>query len=112
MNGKSALFCNRLVYPYKGKWKSPQNDIEENIYYFISQPATFTPTYKNGREQLEIEMEITVFGGKPIAVRDTITLQDGSIHKIVGVTNNYIESSLYVRDMLKQRIGSQVLVLN
>lgn len=111
MNGKSALFCNRLVYPFKGSWKNPRNDVKENVYYFISQPVTLVPTFKNGREQLEEQIEITVFGGKPIVIKDIITLQDGNEKMVVGITNNYIETSIYVKDMLKQRIGSQVLIL-
>ena len=32
---KTPILCDRRVFSFKGKWKSPNNDYEENIYYFI-----------------------------------------------------------------------------
>lgn len=108
---KNALFCDRRVYAFKGEWKSPQQDVAEQVYYFISKPMTLATGFKNGREQLVPTLEITIFGGKPICEKDFITLQDGSKYRVQDITINYLESNLLVRDMLKQRIESQVLVL-
>ena len=45
---KTPILCDRRVYDKKGKWKSPNNDIEENIFYFIkaSISSTFSPINK------------------------------------------------------------------
>lgn len=111
MFGKSGLYCDRRTYAFKGKWKKPYEDLEENIYYFVSEPQTLVPSFKNGREELVPQIEITIFGGKPICEKDIITLQNGEEYMVENITINYLESNILVRDMLKQRIESQVITL-
>lgn len=108
---KTPILCDRRVYDKRGKWKSPNNDLEENVFYFIKDNLTLVPSYVNGREQLKETMTITVFGGKPFVKEDTITLDTGATMKIEQITPNYIEHNVLVKDMLKPRIASIDLVL-
>jgi len=108
---KTPILCDRRVYDKKGKWKSPNNDIAENIFYFIKEPLTLVPSYFNGKEQLKETLTITVFGGKPFAKEDSITLDTGITYKIQQMTPNFIEHNILVVDMLKPRIASIDLVL-
>ena len=108
---KTNMICDRRIFDKKGKWKSPNSDIEENIYYFIKEPLTIASDYRNGQEEMVETMTITIFGGKPIVKEDTITLQDGTTFKVVEKTVNYFEANIMVKDMLKQRIASMELVL-
>ena len=111
MSFKTPILCDRRVYDKKGKWKSPNNDITENIFYFVKEPLTLIPTYRNGQEQFKETITITVFGGKPFAKEDTITLDTNKTFKITQIETNYIEHNILVKDMLKPRIESQTLVL-
>lgn len=108
---KTPLFCDRRVYDKKGKWKSPNNDIEENIFYFIKENLTLVPSFINGREELKETLTITVFGGKPIIKEDVIKLNDGKEYRVQQIIPNYIEHNILVVDMLKPRIASMDLVL-
>lgn len=112
MSFKTPILCDRRIYDKRGKWKSPNNDIAENIFYFVKEPLTVAPKYDNyGREQMKETMTITIFGGKPIIKEDTITLENGAIYKIQTIVINYFESNVLVKDMLKPRIESMDLVL-
>ena len=108
---KPQIFCDRRIYDKKGKWKSPNNNIAENIFYFIKEPLTIVSDYRNGQETMVETLTITIFGGKPIIKEDTITLQDGTTYKVVGFTINYFEDNVLLKDMLKQRIESMDLTL-
>lgn len=112
MLGKNPLLVDRTIYSFKGKWQSPNSeDLHTNIYYFISQRPTFTTDFVNGREQLTQELEITCYGEHAFCVGDYFYLQDGERKRIEGVANNYFEPNIAIRDMLKQRIESQILIL-
>ena len=111
MSFVTPIICDRRVYDKKGKWKSPNNDIEENIFYFIKENLTLVPSYVNGREQLKETMTITVFGSKPFAKEDEITLDNGTKYRVQEITINYIEHNILVKDMLKPRIESMDLFL-
>lgn len=111
MSFKTPILCDRRVYDKKGKWKSPYNDIEENIFYFIKENLTLVPSYRNGREELKETLTITVFGGKPFGKEDLVTLANGKKYRIQQITPIYIEHNILVVDMLKQRIASCDLVL-
>ena len=111
MSFKTPLICDRRIYDKKGKWKSPNNDIAENIFYFIKENLTLVPSYKNGREELQETITITIFGGKPIAKEDVITLENGTKYKVQEITINYIEHNILVKDLLMPRVESQDLVL-
>lgn len=108
---KTPIFCDRRVYDKKGKWKSPNNDIAENIFYFIKENLTLVPSYRNGREELKETLTITVFGGKQIIKEDEITLNDGKKYRVQQIIPNYVEHNVLVTDMLKPRIESIDLVL-
>ena len=112
MSFKTPILCDRRVYDKKGKWKSPNNDIEENIFYFIKEPLTLVPSYVNGREELKETLTITVFGGKPFCKEDIITLDNGVKYRIDQITPRYIEHNIFVKDMLKPRIESCDIVLD
>ena len=112
MGFKTPIICDRRVYDKKGKWKSPNNDFAENIYYFIKENFTLIPSYENGREQLKETGTITVYGAKPFAKEDKITLDNGVTYVIVEITPNYIQHNILVVDMLKSRIESCDLVLD
>ena len=111
MSFKTPILCDRRVYDKKGKWKSPNNDIEENIFYFIKENLTLVPSYRNGREELKETITITVFGSHQFVKEDNITLADGVRFKIQEITPNYVEHNVLVTDLLKQRIQSCDLVL-
>lgn len=111
MSFKTPILCDRRVYDKKGKWKSPNNDIAENIFYFVKEPLTLVPSYRNGREELKETITITVYGGKPFAKEDEITLDTGATYRVHQMTPNYIEHNVLVIDMLKPRISSVDLVL-
>ena len=112
MSFKTPLLCDRRIYDKKGKWKSPNNDIAENIFYFIKEPLTMTPRYDgNGREEMIETITITIFGAKQIIKEDTITLETGEEYKVQGITINYAEHNIMVKDLLKPRIESMELVL-
>lgn len=112
MSFKTPMLCDRRVYDKKGKWKSPNQDISENIFYFVQTPRTLVPSFEdNGREELKETMTIVIFGGKPIIKGDLITLDTGEQFMAQGITINYFESNILVRDMLKPRIESLVVEL-
>lgn len=108
---KNPLLVDRTTYAFKGKWHNPQQDIHTNIYYFISGKPTFSIEYNNGREELKQTLEITCYGEHAFCINDKFVLQTGEEKLIVGVANNYFEPNIAIRDMVKQRIESQVLVL-
>lgn len=111
MSFKTPIICDRRVYDKKGKWKSPNNDIEENIFYFIKENFTWIPSYENGREQMKESGTITVFGAKPFAKDDIVTLDNGTQYMIQEIVPHYIEHNILVIDMLKSRIESVDLIL-
>ena len=110
LGSKNHLFVDRRVYAYKGKWKDPRQDLERNLYYFINE-LTLVESYENGRGQMKPQITITVFGEFPICANDEITLQTNEKFKVEGITYNYFESNILVRDMLKQKVESMVLIL-
>ena len=111
MSFKTPILCDRRIYDKKGKWKNPNNDIEENIYYYIKEPLSLATTYINGREEIKETMTIVVFGGKPVAQYDDVYL-DGVKYTVGGISYNYVEHNILVRDMLKKRIASMEIELN
>ena len=108
---KTPIICDRRVYDKKGKWKSPNNDIAENVFYFVKEPLTLVPSYRNGREEMKETLTITVFGSKQFAKEDEITLDSGVKYRIQEITYNFIEHNILVKDLLKPRIESCDLVL-
>lgn len=111
MSFKTPILCDRRLYDKKGSWKSPNNDTAENIFYFVKEPLTLVPSYKNGREEMKETITITVFGDKPIIKEDLITLHNGQELMVKTITLNYIEHNILVVDMLKSRVGNMELVL-
>lgn len=111
MSFKTPILCDRRVYDKKGKWKSPNNDIAENVFYFIKENLTLVPSYKNGREELKETLTITVFGARQFCKDDIITLDNGTKFRVQQIIPNYIEHNILVKDMLKPRIESCDLVL-
>lgn len=112
MSFKSPYVCDRRVFDKRGKWKSPNNDIAENIFYFIKEPLTVTPSFDQySREEMKEELTITIFGGKQIIKNDDIVLETGEIKKVHSVVINYVETNVLVKDMLKPRIESMDLIL-
>ena len=45
MSFKTPLLCDRRVFDKKGIWKSPNNDIGENIFYYVKEPLTLVASY-------------------------------------------------------------------
>lgn len=112
MSFKTPLLVDRRIYDKRGKWKSPNNDIAENIFYFIKEPLTLTPKYDSyGREEMVETLSIVVFGGKQIIKEDTITLETGENYKVTNIVVNYFESNILVKDLLKPRIESLEITL-
>ena len=111
MSFKTPFLCDRRVYDKKGKWKSPNNDIEENVFYFIKDQLHLTSSYVNGREEIKEELTIVVFGGKPIAQYDFITLDTGKKYVVSNISYNYVEHNILVKDMLKPRIANMEISL-
>lgn len=108
---KTPIICDRRVYDKKGKWKSPNNDIDENVFYFVKEPLTLVPSYRNGREEMKETLTITVFGSKQFAKEDEITLDSGAKYRVQEITYNFIEHNILVKDLLKPRVESCDLVL-
>lgn len=111
MSFKTPLICDRRVYAFKGKWDNPNNDIQENIFYFIREPLTLVPSYNGGREEFKETITICVFGSKPITKGDFIYLQNGTKYRVQNITPNELEPNILVRDMLKPRYESFDIVL-
>lgn len=111
MSFKTPILVDRRIYDKKGKWKSPNNDFSENVFYFIKEPLHLTESYNNGREELKEELTIVVFGGKPICPYDTIVLENGKEYTVGNIAYNYIEHNILVKDMLKPRIASMEIDL-
>ena len=111
MSFKTPIVVDRRVYDKKGKWQDPRQDIYQNVFYFVKEPLSLVATYVNGIEELKETITITVFGGKPIAKEDNITLGNGAVYKVVQITPNYITHNVLVADLLKPRIESMDLVL-
>lgn len=112
MSFKTPILCDRRVYDKRGKWKSPQQDIEENIFYYVKEPLTLVASYDPyKREEMKETTTIVVFGGKPIIKEDVITLDTGAKYKVVSFTINYAEQNVLVKDLLKPRIESMEIVL-
>lgn len=108
---KTPILCDRRVYDKKGKWKNPNEDAYDNVFYFIKEPLTLEPAYVNGREELKEKIIIVVFGDKPITKGDIIYLANGSKLQVASITRNDVEPNPLVIDRLKQRTGSMELVL-
>ena len=113
MSFKTPFLVDRRVYNHKGKWKSPNNDIAENIFYFIKEPLTLRSEYVGGREELKETLTIVIFGSKPITGYDTIVLENGTEYTVNpdGITYNEAERNVLVADMLKPRYESMTLEL-
>lgn len=112
MSFKTPILCDRRIYDKRAKWKSPNNDIEETLFYFVQEKLSLTPSYdRGGREQMKETITITIFGGKPICKEDIITLDTGDTFVVHEITVNYVEHNVLVKDMLKPRIESMTLVL-
>lgn len=111
LGSKNTILVDRRVYAFKGIWQNPQQDVSDICYYFISQQMTLTTEYRNGREQLRPQMEITIYGEKPIVVGDHFTLQSGEKYRVLAITYNYVEHNIAVRDMLKQKISNMIITL-
>ena len=113
MSFKTPILCDRRIYDKKGKWKNPNQDIAEPIFYFVQTPRTLEASYDpNGREQLKETMTIVVFGGKPMIKGDFIWLNTGEKFQVANITANYFEPNILVKDMLKPRIESLVVELD
>lgn len=112
MSFKTPILCDRRLFDKKGKWKSPNNDIEENIYYYEKEPLTLVKDYNNGREEIKESMTIVIFGAKPIVARDLITLENGvKMEVTTPITYNPAERNILVKDMLKPRYISTEISL-
>ena len=111
MSFKTPMLCDRRVYDKKGLWRNPNQDIPENIFYFVKEPRTLVPDYVNGREELKETITIVIFGGKPIAKEDDIFLDTGEKFRVMTTTVRYVEHNILVKDMLKPRIESIEVVL-
>lgn len=111
MSFKTPLLCDRRVYDKKGKWQNPNNDIADNIFYFIKEPKTMVSEYIGGREELKEQLTIVVFGEKPIIKDDDIILDTGEVYKVQNITTRYVEHNVLVKDMLKPRIESLEIIL-
>lgn len=111
MSFKTPILCDRRVYDKKGKWKSPNNDIAENIFYFVKEPLTLVPSWDKNQEKFKETITITVFGSKPFAKDDVITLDYNKTYRITTMEVNYIEHNILVKDMLKPRVESVTLTL-
>lgn len=112
MSFKTPLLCDRRVYDKRGRWKNPNQDISEPIFYFVRTPRTLVPSWENGREVMKTTLTIVVFGGKPIIKGDYITLETGEQFRVFNITSNYFEPNILVKDMLKPRIESLELELD
>ena len=111
MSFKTPILCDRRIYDKKGKWKSPNNDIAENIFYFVKEPLTLVPSWEKNQEKLKETITITVFGDKAFGKDDKITLDYGKTYRIATMEVNYIEHNILVKDMLKPRVESVTLTL-
>ena len=111
MSFKTPLLCDRRTFDKKGSWKSPQNDIAENIFYFVKEPLTVVPEWENGQEKMVETTTICIFGGKQIIKADLITLENGKKLRVDSVIINYAETNVLVKDLLKPRIESMDLIL-
>lgn len=110
MSFKTPYICDRRVYDKRGYWKNPNQDGETTCFYFIKEPPTMVATYKNGLQELAEEMTIVVFGSFPFCENDEFYCL-GRKYLIKEIMPNYVEHNVYVKDMLKDRIGSIQLVL-
>ena len=107
----TPILCDRRIYDKKGKWKSPNNDVADNIFYFIKENRTLVPSYVNGREELKETLTITVFGSKPIVKEDIVELDTGEKFRVQQIIPNFIEHNVLVTDLLKPRIASLDIIL-
>ena len=109
---KTPYLCDRRLYDKRGKWRNPNTEEMENIYYFIKEAPTLVADWNEGKEEIKQQYTIVVFGGKPIVAYDKIILEDGKTMEVQApITYNYIETNILVKDMLKPRIGSIELTL-
>ena len=109
---KTPIVCDRRIYDKKGKWKSPNNDLVENVFYFVKEPLSLATSYNSrGQQILKETMTIVVFGGKPMIKGDFIYLETGEKFQAGNITPNYFESNILVKDMLKPRVESLVVAL-
>lgn len=112
MSFKTPFICDRRVYDKKGKWHNPNEDYDENIFYFVEEPLSLSTSYDSrGKEEIKETITITIFGGKPIAKGDILVLEDKHKFEVANIIVNYIESNIMVKDMVKPRIASMTLVL-
>ena len=112
MSFKTPFLCDRRIFDKKGKWKSPNNDIEENIFYYEKEPLTLVDSYEKGREELKENLTIVIFGSKQICAYDEITLENGKKMVVsTPITYNSAERNILVKDMLKPRYISTEITL-
>ena len=111
MSFQTPILCDRRIYDKKGEWKNPNQDLRDNIFYFIKEPLTLVPSFVSGREEYKETLTITVFGSKPICAKDKIKLNNGKEYEVQSITPNYIEHNVIITDLLKPRVGSMDIVL-
>ena len=111
MSFKTPIICDRRVYDKRGKWRNPNEDYTDNIFYFIKTPLSVATDYRNGRETMVETITITIFGGKPIVKGDIVLLENGKEYMVHNLTINYIESNIAIKDLVKPRIESMELEL-
>ena len=82
MSFKTPILCDRRIYDKKGKWRNPNQDIAEPIFYFVQTPRTLEASYDpNGREQLRETLTIVVFGG----IRTSAFLHVIGVAWVIGI---------------------------
>ena len=110
------LFNNKLVdratFPFVGKWSRPEDDIEQDIYYYYVENKSYRLSITNRIERINATAIIGVYGYHQFAQHDTITLEDGTELKIVsGITEVKQQVNTRIIHIVKPQVIEQVLTL-
>jgi len=98
-------------YHLIAKWLRPEQDIEDEIYFYYMEPPSIRYAMSNRVEMVSYTATIAVYGEHKFLAKDKIYLPEGFELKIASIRNNYKVVNMRIRHLMPETIIEQVLTL-